>query len=293
MDIRVLRYFVSIVDEGNISNAAQKLHVSQPTLSRQIKELEEALGVTLFERGHRRIKLTQEGAYLFERAREVITLVDRTTYHLQARDMVSGTLEIGAGESDALAPVMDALASIMREYPEVRVNLVSGDAKLIRWKLDRGILDFGVVMGRENLTNYESLALPAQNHWGVLMSQHDPLTAKKVVQPADLVKRPLLTSIQSRHQDTFRNWAGDLINQYHFAGNYNLLYNAGLLVKTGACLALTYAGLVTTNAESGLAFRPLSPTMMDENNLIWAQDRPLPNVAQLFLKRLRHRLANN
>lgn len=289
MNIRVLRYFIEIVREGNISSAAHRLHISQPALSRQIMELETTLGVTLFERGHRQIKLTQEGYYLYERAQEITALVDKTTYHLQANEVVSGTLDIGAGESSALMPMMDVLAQILRDYPEVRVNLTSGDSTVIRQQIDQGSLEFGVVMGHENLLNYNSLTLPAQNRWGILMRKTEPMAAKQVITPGDLLGLSLLTLVQSRAQDTFRDWAGDLINQYHFVGSYNLLYNAELLVKAGAGMALAYDGIANLY-DQDLVFRPLAPVLTDANILIWNKDRQLPNVAQLFLKLLRERI---
>ena len=292
MNIRVLRYFIEIVREGNISSAAHRLHISQPALSRQIMELETTLGVTLFERGHRQIKLTQEGYYLYERAQEITALVDKTTYHLQSNSVVSGTLDIGAGESSALMPLMDVLAQILRYYPEVRVNLTSGDSTAIRQQVGQGSLEFGVVMGHENLLNYNSLTLPAQNRWGILMRRTEPLAAKPVITPGDLLGLSLLTSVQSRVQDTFRDWAGDLINQYNFVGNYNLLYNAELLVKAGAGMALAYDGIANLY-DQDLVFRPLAPALTDANILIWNKDHQLPNVAQLFLKLLRKRIAAN
>lgn len=292
MNIRVLRYFIEIVREGNISSAAHRLHISQPALSRQIMDLETTLGVTLFERGHRQIKLTQEGYYLYERAQEITALVDKTTYHLQSTSVVSGTLDIGAGESSALMPLMDVLAQILRYYPEVRVNLTSGDSTAIRQQVGQGSLEFGVVMGHENLLNYNSLTLPAQNRWGILMRRTEPLAAKPVITPGDLLGLSLLTSVQSRVQDTFRDWAGDLINQYNFVGNYNLLYNAELLVKAGAGMALAYDGIANLY-DQDLVFRPLAPALTDANILIWNKDHQLPNVAQLFLKLLRERIAAN
>lgn len=292
MNIRVLRYFIEIVREGNISSAAHRLHISQPALSRQIMDLETTLGVTLFERGHRQIKLTQEGYYLYERAQEITALVDKTTYHLQSNSVVSGTLDIGAGESSALMPLMDVLAQILRYYPEVRVNLTSGDSTAIRQQVGQGSLEFGVVMGHENLLNYNSLTLPAQNRWGILMRRTEPLAAKPVITPGDLLGLSLLTSVQSRVQDTFRDWAGDLINQYNFVGNYNLLYNAELLVKAGAGMALAYDGIANLY-DQDLVFRPLAPALTDANILIWNKDHQLPNVAQLFLRLLRERIAAN
>lgn len=289
MDIRVLRYFIEIVREGNISSAAHRLHSSQPALSRQIMELETTLGVTLFERGRRQIKLTQEGYYLYERAQEITALVDKTAYHLQANTVVSGTLDIGAGESSALMPVMDVLAQILRDYPEVRVNLTSGDSTEIRRRINQGSLEFGVVMGHENLVNYNSLTLPAQNRWGILMRKTEPLAAKQVITPGDLLGLSLLTSAQSRAQDTFRDWAGGMVNQYNFVGSYNLLYNAELLVKAGAGMALAYDGIANLY-DQDLVFRPLAPALTDANILIWNKDRQLPNVAQLFLKLLRKQI---
>lgn len=289
MNIRILRYFIEIVREGNISNAAHHLHVSQPALSRQIRELETRLGITLFERGHRQIKLTEEGYYLYERAQEIIALVDKTTHHLQSNEVISGVLGIGAGESLALQPVMKTMAAILQEYPDVLVNLVSGDAAAIRQQVDQGLLEFGVVMGHEVLLNYNSLKLPAVNRWGILMRQDSPLAKKKTIIPTDLVGQAILTSAQSRTQDVFRGWAGDLINQYKFVGNYNLLYNAELLVQAGDCLAMAYDGIANLY-EQKLVFRPLTPAVADDNILIWAKDRPLPNVAKLFLKMLRTQL---
>ena len=147
-------------------------------------------------------------------------------------------------------------------------------------------------MGHENLLNYNSLTLPAQNRWGILMRRTEPLAAKPVITPGDLLGLSLLTSVQSRVQDTFRDWAGDLINQYNFVGNYNLLYNAELLVKAGAGMALAYDGIANLY-DQDLVFRPLAPALTDANILIWNKDRQLPNVAQLFLKLLRERIAAN
>lgn len=289
MNIRVLRYFIEIVRLGNITRAAHSLHVSQPSLSRQIKELEVTLGVTHFERGHQEIKLTEEGYYLYERAQEIIALVDKTSQHLQSHEVISGTLSIGAGESAALQPLMEVVSDILRDYPDVRVNLTSGDATTIRQMVDQGNLEFGVVMGHEVLTNYNSLKLPSANRWGILMRQDSPLAQKEVIKPEDLIGQQLLTSIQSRSQDVFRSWAGELINHYHFVGEYNLLYNAELLVQTGACVALAYEGLADMHSQQ-LAFRRLSPTVADDNTLIWAQDRQLPHVGELFLQLLKTRL---
>lgn len=292
MDIRVLRYFIEIVKDGTISSAAHSLHISQPALSNQIHDLEAELGVTLFERGHRQITLTEDGYYLYERAQEIAALVDKTTYHLQSQEVISGVLGIGAGESQALQPVMDVVAQILRDYPDVRTNLVSGASATIRRQVDQGSLEFGVVMGREQLQNYNTLPLPAKNRWGLLMKEDHPLTKQKEIAPSDLIGQALITSSQSRLQDSFRDWAGSLVEQYHFVGNYNLLYNAELLVKAGAGIALAYDGIANLYNQ-GLAFRPLQPAVTDNNTLIWAKNRQLPHVGLLFLDLLKKRLAKD
>lgn len=287
METRVLRYFSEIVHEGNISNAARHLHVSQPALSRQIMDLETELGVTLFERGHRQIQLTQEGHYLYQRAQEILAMIDKTEYHLQGQDMVSGVLDIGAGESPSLKPVMKVIHQIMQEYPEVLINLVSGDSESIRQQIDNGLLEFGILMGHENMVNYSTLELPQANRWGVLMRADSPLAQQKEIRPSDLIGHPLMTSAQTRRQDAFRHWAGDLLDQFKFVGNYNLLYNAALLAQTGACLVLTYQDLINTNAHRDLVFRPLSSHLVDDNTLVWSKEKPLSNLSQLFLQLLR------
>ncbi|OIK41571.1 transcriptional regulator, partial [Pediococcus acidilactici] len=221
MDIRVLRYFVTIAQELNMSRAAELLNVSQPALSRQIADLEDELGVKLFRREHRHLALTQEGHYLLGRAQQIVGLVNKTTYHLQKQDVISGTIEIGAGESSGITPLMETLHQIMRQYPEVRVNLRSGDYEDILAGLDAGLLEFGVLMGYHNLNNYNTLQLPEENRWGVLMRADAQLAEKDVIQPIDLVGRPLITSRQAAQRGTFQIWSGELFNQLNFVGTYN------------------------------------------------------------------------
>lgn len=285
MEIRVLRYFIEIVQEGNISNAATHLHISQPALSRQIMDLESELGTTLFERGHRQIKLTQEGYYLYERAQEITSLVDKTEYRLQSREIISGTIGIGAGESVAMQVVMDAVSEILRDYPDVKVNMISGDAHSIQRQLDSGLIDFGVLMGPHNLENYHSLVLPHKNQWGILMRKDEPLAQHEAVAPEDLLGHPLITSFQTQNGEGFREWAGSLLSQYQFIGQYNLIFNAALLVKTGVCFALTYKDLVATDDD--IIFRPLKPGIADTNTLIWSKNRQLPNMNRLFLQKVK------
>ena len=294
MDIRVLRYFVTIAQELNMSRAAELLNVSQPALSRQIADLEDELGVKLFRREHRHLALTQEGHYLLGRAQQIVGLVNKTTYHLQKQDVISGTIEIGAGESSGITPLMETLHQIMRQYPEVRVNLRSGDYEDILAGLDAGLLEFGVLMGYHNLNNYNTLQLPEENRWGVLMRADAQLAEKDVIQPIDLVGRLLITSRQAAQRGTFQIWSGDLFDQLNFVGTYNLIFNGSLLVKTGAVIALTYDKLIDNyTTKNGLVFRPLAPEITEPNTLVWSKNHQLPNLNRLFLDTLQKEIANN
>ncbi|KAF0371607.1 LysR family transcriptional regulator [Pediococcus acidilactici] len=294
MDIRVLRYFVTIAQELNMSRAAELLNVSQPALSRQIADLEDELGVKLFRREHRHLALTQEGHYLLGRAQQIVGLVNKTTYHLQKQDVISGTIEIGVGESSGITPLMETLHQIMRQYPEVRVNLRSGDYEDILAGLDAGLLEFGVLMGYHNLNNYNTLQLPEENRWGVLMRADAQLAEKDVIQPIDLVGRPLITSRQAAQRGTFQIWSGDLFDQLNFVGTYNLIFNGSLLVKTGAVIALTYDKLIDNyTTKNGLVFRPLASEITEPNTLVWSKNHQLPNLNRLFLDTLQKEIANN
>ncbi|MFR0550903.1 substrate-binding domain-containing protein, partial [Limosilactobacillus reuteri subsp. suis] len=166
------------------------------------------------------------------------------------------------------------------------INLVSGDSDQIYQRLNNGTLDFGIIMGPEKLLDYHSIRLPQKNIWGILVRKDHPIAEKEKITPEDLKGVPIITSAQSKEQDVFRVWAGSLIDQYNFIGQYNLIFNARLLAETGACLALTYKNLINITG-TGLVFRPLTPTVTDQNNLIWNKNRQLSNVAQFFLNRLK------
>lgn len=285
MELRVLHYFVAIVQAKNISKAASSLHVSQPALSRQIKQLEDEVGQTLFERGHRQIHLTSAGYYLYQRATEILNLVDKTKYKLAQPEIISGTLDLGAGESIALQPIMNVIQQILHAYPDVHINLRSADSFGIEEKLDQGLIDFGIIMGEQSakINNYNFYPLVNQNKWGVLMPSDHPLTKKKAVGPADLLNQQLLMPMRINQMNSLRLWAGTCLEQYHIIGTYNLTYNAALLAHTGACLVLSYEGLANLETVGNLAFRPLTPALFDSNTLIWKKDTYLSPLSKLFL----------
>lgn len=286
MEIRVLRYFLAICQEKNISKAAESLHIAQPSLSRQLKDLEEELGTKLVERGHRQISLTQEGYYLKERAKEIISIADKTSYNLQASNIVSGELYIGAGESPAIDRIMKIVDQIILDYPQVKIHFFSGNADGIEDKIENGSLDFGIIMGDRKIEDFESIILPERNEFGVIMPNDHPLTKKSKITPDDLEQYSLITSDQSLVQDKFRNWWGSDYENVNNVASGNLAYNLGYLVRQKHLLLITYDGLLETSVESGLSFRPLSPKVTDPNIVIWKNNTQLSNVAQLFIDKL-------
>lgn len=291
MDVRVLRYFVEIVQEGTISKAANKLHLSQPALSRQIIDLEKELGVQLLVRGKRKVTPTQEGNYLYERAQEIISMVDKTKYNLQSNSVISGSIFIGAGESCGFKIVAQILSQIMQNHSDVKVRVISGDGILVRNQLEQGILDFGVVMSTQKLSGYNSIFLPFKNEWGVLVRADSSLAQKDAISPADLVGQRLLTSFRAEQNEIFRNWGDNYFKKFHFACNYNLIYNAALLVEEGAGVCLCYKKLFPK--ERDLVFKPLTPGLTESMQVIWLKNKVLSNVDQLFIKMIYDNVAKS
>ncbi|WP_412989869.1 LysR family transcriptional regulator [Pediococcus siamensis] len=288
MDVRVLRYFLAIAQEHNISRAAQTLHISQPALSRQISDLETELGVKLFERGPREIKLTTDGHYLRERANEIVGLVDKTAFNLQSNHfIISGRLDIGAGESVGMQRIMDVIGNILKDYPDVRIQLHSGDSEDVEAQLDAGVLDFGVIMGEQALAQYGALKLPEVDHWGVVLPADAVLAQKSTITAEELLGHPLIVSEQALQHSRFLDWWHNLEDQMTIIGTYNLIFNGALLVRNGSCYALTFEHLLNTHENPGITFRRFSPALTDPITVIWKKNQTLSNVAQLFLQRLR------
>ncbi|GEO67742.1 LysR family transcriptional regulator [Levilactobacillus spicheri] len=291
MDIRVLRYFLAVAQERTISRAATTLHLSQPTLSRQLSDLEAELGVRLFTRGSREITLTAAGRYLQERATTITRLVDKTAQNLQTTaPIIRGSLDIGAGESRGMQRLMALISRLQADYPGVTLHLHSGDAATVAAQLTAGTLDFGVIMGDSPLTHYHALQLPERDRWGILLPKTAPLAQQTTIRPQDLVGHPLIVSQQAATTDRFANWWRNVADQLTLSGTYNLIFNAQLLVEQGHCWALSFDHLVDVGPESRLTFRPLAPDLTEPITVIWSRQQTLSPVAQLFLHRLRANL---
>lgn len=286
MEIRVLRYFIAVVQEGSISAAAKFLHLSQPTLSRQLRELEEELGVVLFDRGTRYITLTEKGAFFLQQAREIITLVDKTSSNLQT-DAISGDVYIGCGESEAVKMITDVYTDILKTHSDVRLHLFSGNSEQLGEKMDRGLLDFSFVIGRIDQSKHDFIKLAKQDQWGVLMRKDNPLSSKKSIRKEELSSLPLIISNQPRASEEISNWLLHDVFDLRIIATYNLLYNASLLVQSGAGFAICLDGILNTTGESPLCFRPLDPPLLADLAIIWKKHKPLSQAAKLFLSELK------
>ena len=288
MELRHLRYFLMIAREGTISGAATALHVSQPSLSRQMQELERDLGVRLFERGSRRVTLTEPGMRLRRRAEEIVDLVGRTEdeFRLTA-DTLAGEVRVGGGETPAMGLLADVMAEFVDAFPLVRFSLFSGNAESVGERLDTGRLDFGVFVGHADLSRYEFLQLPARDRWGAFVREDDPLASLEHVTPADLAGRSLILSEQAGCE--MGAWFRRDLEDLDVVATYNLLYNAALLARRGIGVVVSLEGIVETGEGSGLAFRPLEPPMSADIFVAWKRYQSFSPAAEAFLSAVRER----
>ena len=291
MEIRVLRYFLAIAREGSITNAANFLHVTQPTLSRQIRDLEEELGQRLFVRGSHHMSLTAEGMILRKRAEEIISMVDKTEAEFQSMEhMVSGDIYIGSGETKAIQVVAQIAKELRDTYPGIHYHLYSGNSEDVTERLDKGLLDFGILIQPADISKYDYLNLPAKATWGVVMKKDSPLSKKEVIRKEDLLEVPLICSrqaiMQERSGNEFAQWFGEDFDRLNIVTTFNLVYNAAIMVEAGVGYAVTIDKLVNTAESSALCFRPLEPKLDSGLNLIWKKYQVFSSAAELFLERL-------
>ena len=287
MEIRTLRYYLAVAREENMTKAAEILHVTQPTLSKTMKALEEELGKKLFERHSFSISLTQEGVLLRDRAEDIVMMADKIEKEfLSLDDITGGELFLGLAESCQIRYLARVIRTLKDTYPGLHYHITSGDTEQVTEKLDKGLLDFAVLCDVPNTRKYDCICFPESDMWGVIMPKEVPLARKKTVTADDLIGLPLFTSEQGWKNDISR-WCGERLNELQLEGTFRLAYNASLFVKEGLGYQLTLAGLVDTSSESGLVFRPLSPTLETKLFLIWNRYQTFTPIAERFLSRVR------
>lgn len=294
MELRVLRYFLAVAQEESISGAAEYLHLTQPTLSRQLMDLENELGKKLFIRGSRKVSLTEDGILLRKRASEIVELVEKTESEFWGtEEAIAGDIYIGGGESDAMRLIARTARELQLSHPNIHYHLFSGNAHDVCERLDRGCLDFGILLDPGDLKRYDYISLPVTDVWGVLMRKDSPMAAKEALHPEDLLDKPLLLSRQSMGRDKLSTWFGQAYTSLNVTATYNLIYNASLMVEEGLGYALALDRLVNTSGDSQLCFRPLEPRLEVQLYVVWKKFQIFSKAAARFLTVLQETAAKH
>ena len=293
MELRVLEYFLAVAREQNITAAAESLHLSQPALSRQLREMEEKLGKQLLIRGvkgSRKVILTEEGMILRKRAEEILSLVRRTENEItQSDETIAGNVFIGTGETETVRLFAKVAKKLQQKYPDIRYNISSGNAEHVLEYLDKGIIDFGLLFTEIDAQKYEAIPVPIKDTWGVLMRKDSPLAEKETICPEDLWDKPLIVSHQKGDDRYLNQWLQREESELHIVATYNLLFNASLLVDEGLGYALCYDKLINTKG-SNLCFRPFSPRLEARGFIVWKKYQVFSKAANIFLQYLREML---
>lgn len=287
MEIRVLKYFVAVAREKNITNAAMSLHITQSTLSRQLKELEEELGKQLFIRGNKNITLTEDGLLLRKRAEEIVPLSDKTITDIKYSDtLIGGDIAIGCAETEGLRTILQMMMSVQHTYSNIRFHISSGDKQNVLEDLERGLIDFGIFIDPMDKTNYNYLLLPR----GVVARKDSSLAKKGYVTKEDLLNVPLILSRQLCEDSLLMRWFGKQLSDLHAVATYSLIFNAGLMVSEGMGYAITIDKLIDINGNNNLCFLPLSPSIEANLYIMWKKQQLFSKVASKFLDELENTL---
>lgn len=287
MELRTIRYFLAVAREENMTRAAELLHVTQPTLSKQLKSLEDELGKKLFIRHSFNIELTEEGILLRKRAKDLVSIADKiTTEFLSLNDITGGDIYFGLAESYQIRYLAAEIKAFKNSYPDLRYHITSGDTKQVTEKLDKGVIDFAVLAEEPNRDKYHYLTFPKADLWGVVMPADCPLAEKENISVDDLSGLPLFCSEQSWNHDIPR-WCGNKIDNLHLEGSFRLSYNGSLFVKEGLGYLLTLEHLIDTSPDSGLVFRPLTPKLETKLYLIWKKYQVFTPIAEKMLEKLK------
>ena len=290
-----MKYFLAIAREGSITGAANSLHLTQPTLTRQIQELEKELNQKLLIRGKYKVTLTPEGMILKKRAQEIIEMVEKTEAEFQTlSDTISGDIYIGCGETDSMKYIASVIKEIQLNNPDVKFHIYSGNAEDVTEKLDKGLLDFGLLIQPIDLSKYDNLTMPEKDVWGVIIRKDNPLAKKQSIQLNDLINLPIIASRQMSEKYSadsgFLDWFGEKFKDLNIVATYNLVYNAAIMVKAGIGAAVTLDKLVdTTSLTSEVCFLPLEPRLESGLDIVWKKHQVFSPAAKLFLDKLQER----
>ena len=287
MELRTMRYFLAVAREENMTRAAEFLHVTQPTLSKQLKALEEELGKKLFTRHSFSIQLTEEGMLLRKRAEDLVNMADKIKVEFLALDdVLGGDVYFGLAESYQIRYLASAIRRFKNTYPGLHYHITSGDTEQVTEKLDKGILDFAVLAQEPDPVKYRFLKFPEADLWGAVMPADCPLAGKEAVSVKYLIGLPLFCSEQGWNNDINR-WCGSDRDKLQLEGSFRLSYNGSIFVKEGLGCLLTLQNLINTNLDNGLVFRPLTPKLETNIYLIWKKYQVFTPIAERLLEQLK------
>lgn len=291
MEIRVLRYFLTVVREENITRAAEVLHITQPTLSRQLAQLEEQTGVKLFLRGTRKIVLTNEGLLLRRRAEEILELVDKTERELIEQDeQVEGVVSIGCGDLKAVQSLPGLIRSFHEKYPLVTFDLYTGTADHVKDRMDRGLTDIGLLLEPVDMEKYDYIRMPVEEKWVVAMHPDSPLAAKESVTPADLAEVPLILPQRLSVQSELAHWFGEYYNHLNVLFTSNLPSSSSVMVHNRLACGLVICGSIAFWDKEKITYRPLSPELIAGAAFAWKRQQPFGLAAEKFIRHIRAEL---
>lgn len=287
MELRTMRYFLAVAREENMTHAAELLHVTQPTLSKSLRSLEDELGKKLFVRHSFHIELTEEGVLLRKRAEDLVSMADKIqTEFLSLDDVLGGEIYLGLAESYQIRYLAAEIKALKNIYPDLRYHITSGDTEQVTEKLDKGIIDFAVLAEEPNTEKYHYLTFPKADIWGVVMPGDCPLAGKQSISVDDLTRLPLFCSEQGWSKDIAK-WCGNKIDTLHLEGSFRLSYNGSLFVKERLGYLLTFEHLIDTSPNSGLTFRPLTPKLETKLYFIWKKYQVFTPIAEKMLEKLK------
>lgn len=293
MEIRVLKYFIVIAREKSFSKAAQILHVTQPTLSRQIKELEEEYGTIFFERTNQSLILTNDGLLFRKYAQEILDIVSKaeTTFLTQNKNSyLTGDIFIGCGEGHTNRTIIKTIKKMQECYPDVRFHITSGNAQDIMKKLEDGCCDLGIVLDPVDLTQYDFIKLPYSESWGVWSRKDSELAKYQSIQPHHLRNKPVIISSQDAIKNEIAGWIGGNDRKFHVVASYNLIDNALLMAEEDIGYVIGLEKLYPDYEQSSLCFRPLSPKLSTHMNVIWKKYQVFPQHIEVFLQMLKEEM---
>lgn len=292
IDLRLLNYFLAVAQEGNITRAANRLHISQPSLSRQLMELEQRVGKQLLVRGKRTTTLTEDGVFLRRRAEDILSLVEKTQRQLRS-DMAEAAGEIAIG-GHPTPSVLRAAAAVRREYPDIRFQFYSSDATDVMERLDHGSLDLAVFLEPVDPVKYDFISLPDVSRWGLLMPSDCPLCEKNCIQKTDLATVPLILHRRVGLQRLISHWAEAEPEGLNVAATYNVIHGCPEpFVKSGLGCCLITQDLLSPALDGAVCFRPLDPPLETRYALLWKRHAALSRAAEVFLQTCKEHLTDH